>query len=98
MTFRLADHGSVFSTRPMGAGLRKILLGSRDVGEEIEVSFEGVQSVSHSFADEFLGPLILSSDEVRITGASPAVDRIIQGVLRRRARMAKQRTPRSASA
>lgn len=70
----------------------------RDAGEEIEISFEGVQSVSPSFADEFLGPLTFGSDEVQITGASPAVNRIIEIVLRRRAGMAKQRTPRSASA
>ena len=84
MIFRLVDHGTVFSTRPKGASVRKILLASKSVDGTVEVSFEGVQSVSSSFADEFLGPLVLGSDEVRLTGVSPPVRRIVERTLRRR--------------
>lgn len=90
MVFQLSDHGAVFSTRPRGADLRKLLLKSHSAGEEIRISFDGVQSVSYSFADEFLGPLVLGPDSVKLDGVSPAIQRIIDGTLRRRGLRANQ--------
>lgn len=98
MVFRLSDHGAVFSTRPKGASLRKLLLSQRSVGEEIRISFAEVQSVSYSFVDEFLGPLVLGSDPVKLEDVPPAVGRIIDGTLRRRGLRASQVSKLSAAA
>ena len=98
MIFRLSDHGAVFSTRPKGASLRKLLLAQRSAGEEIHISFDKVQSVSYSFADEFLGPLVLGPDPVKLEDVPPAVGRIIEGTLRRRGLRTSQVEKLSAAA
>jgi hypothetical protein len=84
MVFRLADYGAVFSTRPKGASMRRLVLASHEAGEEIHLSFDGVQSISYSFADEFLGPLMLGSDRVVLDGVALPLHRIIMSTLRRR--------------
>ncbi|HEX8689219.1 MAG TPA: STAS-like domain-containing protein, partial [Solirubrobacterales bacterium] len=73
-----------FSTRPSGAKLRKMTLEGHVPGDEIRVSFEGVQSISYSFADEFLGPLMLGADDVVLENVPPNLHRIILAALRRR--------------
>jgi len=84
MTFLLADHGAVFSTRPLGAQLRDQALARRVSGEVFTISFNGVQSISYSFADEFLGPLMLSSERPKLADVPPQLHRIILGALERR--------------
>ncbi len=83
MNFALADYGAVFSTRPLGAKLRDEVLARRE-GEDITISFAGVQSISYSFADEFLGPIMLSSDRPTLDEVPPQLHRIILGALERR--------------
>ncbi len=84
MTFQLSDHGAVFSTRPKGASMRKLALSPHTRGEELRVSFAGVQSISYSFADEFLGPLMLGPDRVVLDDVPPLLHRIIMSTMRRR--------------
>jgi hypothetical protein len=84
MTFCLSDHGAVFSTRPLGARLRDEALAKRSAGESLTISFEGVQSISYSFADEFLGPIMLSPDAAVLANVPPQLHRIILGALERR--------------
>jgi hypothetical protein len=84
MAFQLSDHGAVFSTRPKGASMRKLVLAEHSRGEEMRVSFEGVQSISYSFADEFLGPLVLGPDPVRLECVPSQLQRIILSTLQRR--------------
>jgi hypothetical protein len=83
MSFALADYGAVFSTRPLGAKLRDEAL-ARCAGKDFTISFAGVQSISYSFADEFLGPIMLSSDRPRLDEVPPQLHRIILGALERR--------------
>jgi hypothetical protein len=84
MSFRLDQHGAVFSTRPRGRQLRQAALSDHAHGQELHISFEGVQSISYSFADEFLGPLMLSSDRVVLEDVAPQLHRIIKSTLQRR--------------
>lgn len=57
MTFRLADHGHGFSTRPRGVEVLALLDQAARPGDTIGVDFSDVLSVSYSFADEFVGKL-----------------------------------------
>jgi hypothetical protein len=84
MTFRLDQHGAVFSTRPKGRQLRQEALSSHSPGQELHVSFDGVQSISYSFADEFLGPLLLGPDRVVLEDVPPHLHRIIKSTMQRR--------------
>lgn len=84
MSFRLSQHGAVFSTRPKGRALRQEALSEHTRGEEIHVSFDGIQSISYSFADEFLGPLLLGPDSVVLEDVPPHLHRIIKSTLSRR--------------
>lgn len=84
MTFRLADHGTVFSTRPRGAALRSEVLAEAESSENICLSFAGVRSVSYSFADEFVGAIASTGKTVTFTDVSPPVRTVILGTLRRR--------------
>lgn len=84
MTFLLADYGAVFSTRPLGAQLREKAQAGRPRGRSLSISFSGVQSISYSFADEFLGPLMLSADPPTLVDVPVQLHRIILGALERR--------------
>ncbi|MEX2448034.1 MAG: hypothetical protein WD404_04735 [Solirubrobacterales bacterium] len=84
MSFRLEQHGAVFSTRPKGRALRQEALSEHVRGEELHVSFAGVQSISYSFADEFLGPLLLGTDRVVLEDVPPHLHRIIKSTMSRR--------------
>ena len=84
MSFRLDQHGAVFSTRPKGRTLRQQALSEHARGEELHISFAGVQSISYSFADEFLGPLLLGSERVILEDVSPNLHRVIKSTLTRR--------------
>ncbi|HEY2335541.1 MAG TPA: DUF4325 domain-containing protein [Solirubrobacterales bacterium] len=84
MPFLLSTHGAVFSTRPRGASLRSEAIASRDANEELRISFAGVQSISYSFADEFLGPLMSAPGTVVLEDVAAPLHRIILGALERR--------------
>jgi hypothetical protein len=55
MRFRLADHGEVFSTRPRGGVVLAQLEAGARGASTVEIDFEGVRSLSYSFADSFVG-------------------------------------------
>lgn len=84
MSFRLDQHGAVFSTRPRGRELRQAALSDHARGQELHISFEGVQSISYSFADEFLGPLFLGPDQLVLEDVPPHLHRIIKSTMSRR--------------
>jgi hypothetical protein len=83
MTFQLASYGAVFSTRPLGAKLRDQALSERHGGDVLTISFAGVQSVSYSFADEFLGPIMVEG-KANLTDVPEQLQGIILGALERR--------------
>jgi hypothetical protein len=88
--FRLSDFGSTFSTRPRGVELRDALIQAASHEVEVEVEFDGVLSVSYSFADEFAAGLAQGSADgsipfaVHLTGASSEVERVIDRAVARR--------------
>lgn len=53
MTFTLADHGTVFVTRASGSRMLAAIEGIPNA-----LDFSKVESVSYSFADEFIGKLL----------------------------------------
>lgn len=57
MQFRLEDYGHAFSTRPRGVELLATVLGEAVDEDVIEIDFDGVATISYSFADEFIGAL-----------------------------------------
>jgi len=84
MSFRLDQHGAVFSTRPKGQALRKEAVSEHVRGQELHISFAGVQSTSYSFIDEFLGPLLLGPDRVVLEDVPPHLHRIVMSTVSRR--------------
>lgn len=90
MTFRLADHGNTFSTRPYGAELRDEVLAATAGQERIVIDLCGVLSMSASFADEFAGELVCPVDaraataDVDFAGASAEVKHVLDRALARR--------------
>jgi hypothetical protein len=84
MSFRLDEHGAVFSTRPRGRELRQAAVADHVRGQDLHISFDGVQSISYSFADEFLGPLLLGSERVVLEDVPPHLHRIIKSTMARR--------------
>ena len=89
MRFRLTDYGEVFSTRPRGAELLALLEQQASAATVIEIDFDGVKSVSYSFADEFVGELAerASRDanyEVALAHVPQRAERVIFGSLERR--------------
>ena len=64
MRYRVADHGRVFSTRDRGAQLLSDFSSFCDHESgtsSIVLDFEGVLSMTPSFADEFVGELLARS-------------------------------------
>jgi len=84
MTFSLSEHGEVFSTRPRGARLRAEALACKARGEDLTISFSGVRSISYSFADEFLGPIMIGNNKAVLEDIPPSLHRVIVGALKRR--------------
>lgn len=90
MRFRLAEHGRAFSTRPRGAALLGVLEGKAHGASEAIIDFEGVTSVSYSFADEFIGELMERADagrydfEPALENVAPALRRVIRRSLENR--------------
>jgi len=87
--YALAEHGRTLATRPLGQALRADLV-ERASGEDVVLDFSGVDSTSHSFADEFVARLAedAKTDEVEfeisIYGASKDVERVVLKALERR--------------
>jgi len=86
MRFTLADYGKVFSTRPRGAELLAVVESQAPRGVVVEIDFEGVQSVSYSFVDEFLGALVERASrpnafDVAVINAPTRFQRVIDGSL-----------------
>ena len=88
--YDLSEHGQTLATRPFGRELRESLLGQVVGQDVIELNFDGVKSVSHSFADEFVCRIAEDSKsgqllaEIAISGTSPEVERVIGAALARR--------------
>jgi uncharacterized protein DUF4325 len=62
MRYRMADHGRVFSTRDRGARLLADFDSAYTRDASVVIDFAGVLSMTHSFADEFVGELLARSN------------------------------------
>jgi hypothetical protein len=58
MRFRLSTYGRAFSTRPRGSELLAVLEAQASNAPIVDIDFDGVTSISYSFADEFVGVLM----------------------------------------
>lgn len=89
-SYGLSKQATTLATRPFARELRADLLAKISDPGAVELDFEGVRSVSHSFADEFVARLAEESKvgsvefDVHVTGASSEVSRVLQGALDRR--------------
>lgn len=87
MRFSLVDHGLVFSTRSRGSRMRADLLEMMGGGSpQVTIDFDGVQSASYSFLDEFIGKLVesMTPNAPRLVNVPPMIARTIESSLRRR--------------
>lgn len=89
-SYGLAEHGTTLATRPFAKELREDLLEKAAGQRVVELNFGGVQSTSHSFADEFVARLAEDSKagnvdfEVVVAATSEEVGRVVNGALDRR--------------
>lgn len=90
MRFLLSKQGQVFSTRSRGVMLLDRLEQEIADAPTVEVDFDGVRSISYSFADEFVGELLERASAGRyrcslvLTNLSPESERVIADSLHRR--------------
>lgn len=88
--YPLAEHGKTLATRPLGQELRTDLVHRAGSADTVALDFSGILSTSHSFADEFVARLAEEielgevSFGINISGASPAVERVVLKALERR--------------
>lgn len=85
LMFQVSDFGQTFATRERGDELRRLLLEQAKGHDEVIVDFDGVTSVSYSFADEFLGKLVAEASLLLTQrNLSPRVEAIAERAVARR--------------
>jgi len=88
-TVKIMEYGRTFATRPRGEQIREAIL-SRPPAETIELDFQGVEGVSHSFADELVarlaeyGASAAKPFAVEVFGAEPGVERALRRAIANR--------------
>jgi len=84
-TFQVSEFGRTFATRERGDALRRDLLKLAEGHDLAVVDFDGVMSVSYSFADEFVGKLCTEESlQVDLQNLSPRVREIVDRAVARR--------------
>ena len=76
----LATSGVTFATRERATAIATEV-GS---GDTLELSFDGVRVASPSFVDELIGRLAATHKQAVITGLTPSLVDIVDGVIERR--------------
>jgi STAS-like domain of unknown function (DUF4325) len=86
MTYRLADHGRVFSTRDRGARVGAEICELAKQDGQIVVDLADVISVSYSFVDELVSSLteLIKADRLEFANVPPQAARTIERSLKRR--------------
>ena len=92
LTFRLKDHGERFGNRPTGKALRNMLLNilAAHPNRKVTVDFEGVEVISSSFGDEFLGKIasekgiVYFTQAINLRGLSTFIAGILNHVIAQR--------------
>jgi len=92
MRYRVADHGRVFSTRDRGAQIFSdfsAFSAHASGGTDVVLDFADVLSMTPSFADEFIGELLVRSARGEIV--MPALENLAPAPLRSVERCARAR-------
>ncbi|WP_375579041.1 STAS-like domain-containing protein [Marivirga tractuosa] len=90
MIIRFNDIGSSLGTRAKGQEIRKVILGALEQGDFVKFDLTGVKVMSHSFADECFGKILLEVDlqflksNSTFKNANSAVSKTISFVLKSR--------------
>jgi hypothetical protein len=85
LTFQVNEFGRTFATRERGDALRRELLKLAEGHDVVVVDFDGVMSVSYSFADELVGKLCAEELlHVELRNLSPRVQEIVNRAVARR--------------
>lgn len=95
VSIQMAEYGSTMATRQRGSELRaEIQTVIGDIGQVV-LDFQGVLSISNSFADEFFGPMAVGGigPKFEPINARDEVQRVIDRVLDRRRRIAAGNLP-----
>ncbi|MHB0913866.1 MAG: STAS-like domain-containing protein [Armatimonadota bacterium] len=99
--FKLSSWGEFLGSRKLGAEVRRELEFALQRSRGISVDCEGVDTMSHSFADETFGKLalILGAEDfrhkVRFLHASPEVAAVVRYVLM--SRLAEKKATRTSA-
>lgn len=106
MRFEVSAYGSYLATRDKGAKIREELerkIRLLPTGDTVEISFAGVEAVTISFADEFIGRLFtahaagdLPEVALVLTGLNQEVHEALDVCLERRDELAVHRHGRTA--
>ena len=92
-TLRMVDHGTLLSTRQLGAIVRAEILEQLNRQATVLVDFGGVGSITHSFADEAFGKLLLAIRpedmklRLQFTNVSPNIAAVIRFAVAERMRL-----------
>ncbi|MGM0579763.1 MAG: STAS-like domain-containing protein [Bacteroidota bacterium] len=84
------DIGSSLGTRVKGQEIRKVILDALEQGDFVTFDLTGVNVMSHSFADECFGKILLEVDlqflksNSTFKNANPAISKTISFVLKSR--------------
>lgn len=90
MDIRFNDIGSSLGTRAKGQEIRKVILDALEQGDFVTFDLTGVNVMSHSFADECFGKILLEVDlqflksNSTFKNANPSVSKTISFVLKSR--------------
>lgn len=86
MNFELRKFNNVFASRPRAREIRDELVADLATADNVQISFAGVDRVSQSFSDEFLGELLseLGPERICVSEMSLAVRRVLGRAVGRR--------------
>jgi hypothetical protein len=99
---QISRHGAFLGTRALGVKVRDEIVKACMDSERVTIDFNGVDAVSHSFADECIGGLLTElgaqvfKEMIRFKGMSEETNSLLRLVTSRRiqtAKMAQQEQP-----
>ncbi len=85
--FKLNKWGDFLGTRELGVEIRQEIINILKINSSVTIDFEGINMISHSFADEFVGKLVgeltsnIFKDKIRFSKVAPEIAPIIRYVI-----------------
>jgi hypothetical protein len=96
---QVSRHGSFLGTRRLGTKVRAEILEACTDSEQLTIDFSGVDAISHSFADECVGGLLVGlgaeafKARIRFKGMTEEMNTLLKLVTLRRIQAAKMVQP-----